>query len=268
MKRDLLTIILAILTFPIFAQELSVIQSTRYFKTVEPNRTIDGGYNFADKNEEERLLFGDFNAHVEFVLAPSFDGMSGLRIYRDSSSQSFVLEVKRIINWKEVNEYINKAYANPSSGGIKVLLSQEQDEQIRERSRLLNERIKSDRLSRYRIQTSRSPIGDSLKNILYFEIKDIISSTSEPCSEKAIGINYPNAKDLKTEDSLVIVQTVTLTEDGTSSTLRCVVGNQLWTLKNHVTEGKQKDVALKLNQIIKEVEAGTFNESKYLEALN
>lgn len=244
------------------------IEPLRFTKTIEPNRTIDGKYNFAEKNDEEKLLFGDFNALVEFVLAPSFDGMSGLRIYRDSSSQTFILEVKRIINWKEVNEYINKEYANPSSGGMKVLLSQEQHEQVRERSRLLNERIKSDRLSRYRIQTSRSPIGDSLKNVLYTVIKDIISSTAEPCSEKAIGNNFPYSKDLKTEDSLVIVQTVTLTEDGTSSTFRCVVGNQLWTLKNHVTEGKQKDAALKLNQIIKDVEAGIFDEAKYLEALN
>lgn len=127
MKRDLLTIILAILTFPIFAQELSVIQSTRYFKTVEPNRTIDGGYNFADKNEEERLLFGDFNAPAEFFFAPSFDGISGLRIYQDSLNQGYLLEAKRVTNWEEVNDQLKAEF--PSDREVRTITLAQWEEQ-------------------------------------------------------------------------------------------------------------------------------------------
>lgn len=241
MKRDLLTIILAILTFPIFAQELSVIQSTRYFKTVEPNRTIDGGYNFAEKNDEEKLLFGDFNAPVEFIFAPSFDGISGLRIYQDSLNQSYLLEAKRVTNWEEVNNRLKAEF--PSDRKVSTITLAQWEEQ-KKQMEANKARKREEWLRRQTIFTQVVQISDTLA-VRFYEIV-----------AKAIG---KARKELKTNAIIT---------DGDEAVFRCVVGDELWTLKYHQPEGEYKALSDLFRRMIADVEAGTFDEAKYLEALN
>lgn len=243
------------------------VETQNFTKSIEPVRTEDGKYNFVDKNDEERLLFGDFNAPVEFVLAPSFDGLSGMRIYMDSSAQSIVLETKRITNWKEVNDYINKKYTPPSAG-IRVLLSPEQERQVRERSRIMNDSIINDRLSRYRVHNRTIQIGGLLKETLYSKLKDAISSQTDTQPEMGVVNDHLENKVFKPGDSIVTIKTVTLIEDGTTSIFRCVVEDELWTLKYHVPEGDFKALSDLFRRMIADVEAGTFDEAKYLGALN
>lgn len=66
-------------------------------------------------------------------------------------------------------------------------------------------------------------------------------------------------KELKTDSNI---------KDGDEAVFRCVVEDELWTLKYHEPEGEYKTLSDLFRQIIADVEAGTFNESKYLEALN
>lgn len=241
MKRDLLTIILAILTFSISAQELSVIQSTRYFKTVEPNRTIDGGYNFAEKNDEEKLLFEDFNAPVEFIFAPSFDGISGLRIYQDSLNQSYLLEAKRVTNWEEVNNQLKAEF--PSDRKVSTITLAQWEEQ-KKQMEANKARKREEWLLRQTIFTQVVQISDTLAVRFYETVA------------KAIG---KARKELKTN---------AIINDGDEVVFRCVVGDELWTLKYHQPEGEYKALSDLFRRMIADVEAGTFDEAKYLEALN
>ena len=64
--------------------------------------SVEGVDNIESKSPLEKVLFGNTNAKVEFVVEPSFEGAYGIRVIKDSSETSSSLDVKRIINWKEV----------------------------------------------------------------------------------------------------------------------------------------------------------------------
>jgi hypothetical protein len=70
----------------------------------------DGFYNLNSKTDVEKLLFGDFNAKLEFFVEPSFEGAYGFRIVRDSLEISYLLELKRINNFDEVSSQPSKEY--------------------------------------------------------------------------------------------------------------------------------------------------------------
>lgn len=241
MKKILSTTLLSVCLFGVsFAQKSEVIQSIRYFKTVEPNRTADGRYNLSGKRYDvEKLLVGDFNALVEYFYAPSFDGAASLRIYRDSLNQTYLLENKRITNLEEVNDYINKTY--PPDNKVRTL-TLAQWEEIRERSRKINESINKDRLSRYRILTRTIPIGDSLADRIYGAVKQVVGNAR---------------KELKMEG---------LITDGYTAIFRCVLGDELWSLNYHIPEGKYKTLSDLFRQMIADVEAECFEEEKYIGA--
>ena len=56
--------------------------------------------------------------------------------------------------------------------------------------------------------------------------------------------------------------------EGYTATLRCVVGDEVWTLTIQEPDGIIKQLVDICNQIIKDVETHTFNESKYIESLD
>lgn len=243
MKMIILTSLLSVCLFGVsFAQKSEVIQSIRYFKTVEPNLTADGTYNLAGKRYDvEKLLVGDFNGVAEYFYAPSFDGAASLRIYRDSLNQTYLLETKRITNWDEVNEYINKTY--PPNRKVQTL-TLAQWEEIRERSREINESINKDRLSRYRILTRTILIGDSLADRIYGAVKQAIGNAR---------------KELKMDGQIA---------DGYTAIFRCVMDdNELWTLRYHEPEGEYRQLSDLFRQMIADIEAGCFEEGKYIQSL-
>ena len=112
-----MTRLAALLTLILFAaQEASEAQHNggRFLKRIENNYTnsirviekdgsVHGMYNLDSKSEMEKRFFGDFNAPVEFFIAPPFEGSSGFRLYRDSTG-GWVLEAKQVANYREVEE--------------------------------------------------------------------------------------------------------------------------------------------------------------------
>lgn len=243
MKRKILTILLSVCLFGVsFAQKSEVIQSTRYFKTVEPNRTADGRYNLSGKRYDvEKLLVGDFNAPAEYFNTPSFDGAAELRIYRDSTDKTYLLETKRITNWDEVNDYINKTY--PPDRKVRTL-TLAQWEEIRERSRERRAERDSDRLSRYHILTRTIPVSDTLAGRIYGIIKQAVGNAR---------------KELKMDG---------LITDGYTAIFRCVVGDELWSLNYHIPEREYKMLSDLFRQMIADVEAECFEEEKYIKTLD
>ena len=82
-------------------------------KRIENNLTMSGAnYNMKSKSDIEKLFFGDFNALTEFCYEPSSEVNpcvpSGFRILRDSLNSSYILEVKRILNYREASEDASK----------------------------------------------------------------------------------------------------------------------------------------------------------------
>lgn len=224
-----------------FAQKYQVVQSTRYVKTVQPDYTAGGTCNFESKNDEEKLLFGDFNAPVEFIFAPSFDGISGLRIYQDSLNQSYLLEAKRVTNWEEVNNQLKAEFPSDRKVSTITLTQWEEKKKQMEANKA---RKREEWLLRQTIFTQVVQISDTLAVRFYETVA------------KAIG---KARKELKTN---------AIINDGDEVVFRCVVGDELWTLKYHQPEGEYKALSDLFRRMIADVEAGTFDEAKYLEALN
>lgn len=241
MKKILSTTLFSVCLVGVsFAQKSETIESIRYFKTVEPNRTADGRYNLSGKRYDvEKLLVGDFNAPAEYFYAPSFDGAASLQIYRDSLDKTYLLETKRITNWDEVNDYINKTY--PPNRKVRTL-TLAQWEEIRERSRQRRAERDSDRLSRYHILTRTVPVSDTLADRIYKAVK------------QAVG--YAR-KELKMNGQIA---------DGYTAIFRCVVGDELWSLNYHIPEGEYKTLSDLFRQMIADVESGCFEEEKYIGA--
>lgn len=96
----------------------------------------------------------------------------------------------------------------------------------------------------YEVKTVSFPIADSLARKLYANV--FIALVTVPSEIKGQGVR-----------------------DGISVTFRCVVDDQVWTLKYHEPdEGdflKLTDVS---TQMVKDAEAGNFDTAKYLEMLN
>lgn len=113
---------------------------TNSIRVIEKDGSVHGMYNLDSKSEMEKRFFGDFNAPVEFFIAPPFEGSSGFRLYRDSTG-GWVLEAKRMTNCREAEEELTKD------------------------SPLM--RLSADTPERYRIEARSIGIGDTLAQRIY-----------------------------------------------------------------------------------------------------
>ena len=111
MKRIIFGYFLCIFSIPFaFSQEVEGhLNSGYYLKRIENNLREGGAnYNMKSKSDIEKLFFGDFNALIEFCYEPSSEVNpcvpSCFRIIRDSLNSSYILEVKRISNYREAAE--------------------------------------------------------------------------------------------------------------------------------------------------------------------
>lgn len=83
-------------------------------ENVQPDGSIKPFSNLDGKTDIENLFFEDFNAPVEYFFEREFIEVLGLRIVRDSSDRYYLLEVKSIPKFQEVNRALEKEY--PSIG--------------------------------------------------------------------------------------------------------------------------------------------------------
>lgn len=113
---------------------------------------------------------------------------------------------------------------------------------------------------------------DSLDTSYLLEVKtkdrksDTIVSRIIPVSDTFADSMY--AKTVTTIDTYTAKGKPAMIFDGDMITFRSVVGSEVWTFTIHEPDGKIKKTSDLFRQIIADVEAGTFDEAKYLEALN
>ena len=215
--------------------------------------SVEGVDNIESKSPLEKVLFGNTNAKVEFVVEPSFEGAYGIRVIKDSSETSSSLEVKRIINWKEVEKQMQKAF--PVKGytiqelNAKIAEREKMSEEERElsilKSRIRNEKREKESLKRYQVHTFIIPISDLFAEKLYAKFVSFIDDFK--------------AKEL--EPNLLM-------GDGETTVFRCIVDQEIWTLSiPFKTEEKARELSDLCKRIIEDAEAGRFDESKYIGSL-
>ena len=212
--------------------------------------SVEGVDNIESKSPLEKVLFGNTNAKIEFVVEPSVEGAYGIRVIKDSSETSSSLEVKRIINWKEVEKQMQKAF--PVKGytiqelNAKIAEREKMSEEERElsilKSRIRNEKREKESLKRYQVQTFIIPISDLFAEKLYAKFVSFIDDFK--------------AKEL--EPNLLM-------GDGETTVFRCIVDQEIWTLSiPFKTEEKARELSDLCKRIIEDAEAGRFDESKYI----
>lgn len=219
---------------------------TRATKTIEDNFAKDTsafkGYNFDSKTPTERLFFGDYNAPFEFYVTPSFEGAYGFRIFRNPVNFSWMFEMKRVLNWDEVDKKIQQEFPHQI---IQVALSQGLDgEAWRQMNRTIWAKQAEESAKLYEVKTVSFPIADSLARKLYANV--FIALATAPPEIKGQGVR-----------------------DGILVTFRCVVDDQVWTLNYHEPdEGDFLKLTDICTQMVNDAEAGNFDTAKYLEMLN
>lgn len=225
------------------------IETTRFSRTVGPNR-MDASDSVVGKQRLDRRFFGDFNARVEYLLEPSSSETFGCRIYRGATDTAYVMEVKRVANYKEVEKQLQKEF--PSIGiPAEDFFStpKEEHERILAHNRKMWRAMAAERLKRYRIEAHSIPISDRLADRLYETTREGIRSV-EP------------EKKRYTADGDEIT---TVIFDGAVATFRCVVDDDMvWVLRYHAPTGELKRLSELFRAMIADVEAGTFDEAKYL----
>ena len=214
---------------------------------------MDASDSVVGKQRLDRWFFGDFNARVEYLLEPLFSETFGGRIYRGATDTAYVLEVKRVANYKEVEEQLQKEFprVGTSVTDFAGLSAQEQQTRLAH-NRKMRRAMAAERLKRYWIETHSIPISDRLADRLYTAAKEGV-------------FNVMPEKKRYTEDGSEIITTKIC--DGDVATFRCVVDDAVWTLRYHEPEGRLKTLSDLFRAMIADVGAGTFDEAKYLDAL-
>ncbi|MDR2037531.1 MAG: hypothetical protein LBQ60_06370 [Bacteroidales bacterium] len=231
----------------------------RFLKKAEYNLFSKGGtfngltfgdsYNLSSKTDTEKLLFGNFNAPVEFFYSPSFEDEFGFRIRRDSLDTSFILEVKWVANYSEARKMASKE-AGKEDHRINLPIKQLDSlprnvfNLIFDHNKTIGSKIYSKELPKLLKADGRSfPISDQLAGKMYEKMVSFIGNF------KAIGVPH-------------------IISDGYSVTFRTVVDDEVWSLYIH----EPQENALKLSdlcrQIMTDAMDGKPDEAKYIKLLN
>lgn len=215
-------------------------------------------YNLSGKSVNEKFLFGDMNAEVEFFTEPSFSSPYGLRIIRDSLNFSH-LEIREVANYGEVEKRLGEKYSNKylvfgpdELDKFKDFkLSDEEKEAMAAHNREMGAKREEERWELYRKEVHSVPVTDAFAQLLFERVSFAIDTFKGVSSRKIV--------------NGMILENVIL--DGDTRIFRCVVDDEVWMLKVHEPTGRTKALATICDNIFNDVKEHTFREEKYLEEL-
>jgi hypothetical protein len=254
MKRIIIACIVCGFSIPFaFSQKLEDRLNCGLFsKRVEYNLTM-GGANIESKKDIEKLFFGDFNSMVEFCYMPSSEVNpcvpSGFRIIRDSLNSSYILEVKRISNYREASKEASKVAKKMQESKILDIparivdsLSRDVLNQIWEYNRnisnnkVYNKMYFEELPKHFKVEVKSIPISNQFAEKLYKTMVSFIDNF------KAKGV--PPS-----------------TFDGYSVSFRTVVDDELWSLGIHMPGGNANIMANLCMKIIMNANDNQLDES-------
>ena len=258
MKRVLFFLLLPALQLGVAAGRTTT-QTENTEKTNRPSRIVGPRLASSDslltgKKALDKRFFGDFNARMEYLFEPSFSETMGLRVFKRGTDTAYRLEVKRVVNYKEVEDQVQKEFpmAGTTVADLAGLSEKEQRERLTHNKEVIARRAQES-LKRYKIRTTSVPISDRFAERLFETTKTTICST------------VPEEKRYSKEGYEII----TVINDGAHATFRCAEDeSKVWTLQYHESEGQVRVLSDLFRAMIADVEAGRFDEAKYREALN
>ena len=215
-------------------------ESGRSLKRVENNILIlDSGYNLDSKKELEIRFFDKFNGLVEYFCDnTSNSGAFGFRI--NKSNTNYILEVKYISNFKELQQKVSKKYPTI---GISGTVSQDSLKKVIAHNSAMFKKGREELSENFQIETLTFPIGNQFVEILHQKMVWCIDSYK--------------------------IKGVPLVMRGVSDVVfRAVVDDEVWTLR---ILNPKDDYLLKMSnlcrQIINDAKAGELDESEYMTVL-
>ena len=240
----------------VLSQDADHIVGGHFLKRIEYNMIAQGiteadsRYNLDSKSILERMLFGNINSTVEFILENSPEGDDGIlafRIFRNTGMDSYQLEIMRAPDIKKIHEArdfistkVNKITFPPELMGM---ISLEGRELIWGHNREVDRIKYSDDLYKpYRPKSKTFSIKSKFAEKLHDKMAALIDNF------KAIGIPP-------------------ISLDGYEVTFRTIVENEVWSLRIHMP---QKNVLMMTNfcrQIIVDADINKPDEMKYIELL-
>ena len=228
--------------------------------SMEENRQ-GGKPNMDSKGEIEKLLFGDFNALVEFFYSPAEElvgkiAPSGFRVVRDSLYASFSIEVKFISNFEDV---IHGVIHNTALSGNMWQPWHGEEERRRQQAELRT--LQRERqLQLFTVSSLSFPINQSLAERIQEKLKTFISVFEEENP-------FPPIRSFSEELGYWIESRVEVV-GGDSVTFRTVVNDEVWSLWIHAPRNKALEFSTLFRQMIEDAKVGEFNEERYMEILN
>ena len=231
---------------PVFSQGTnSSNNGGEFLKRIEYNRRVFNTYNFDSKGEGEKRFFGDFNAPVEFFYDHSFDGQSGFRLVWDSLKGSNTIEVKFILNFKEIQKKSYEKYPlrTLSSSEMDVLPKDSLDLISKQNYENMQKAQEEQRKLGGNIDSRSFPVSNQFADILYKKMVSIIGNF------KGSGI-------------------APLINDGYRVTFRTVVDDEVWSLSIHCPQEKALKMADICIQILKDAKNNQLDEAKYIKLLD
>jgi hypothetical protein len=230
MKKIVITSFLCMLFIPIaISQNGEHVNGGNFLKRIEYNIHFSTVYNFDSKGDVEKLFFGEFNAPVEFFYDPSFEASTkGASGFRIVRDS---LKSSYVVEIKHIPNH-EKVYREVWDR-YSTMVDYEEKYKL----------FKKEQIKLFKIETLSFPVSDQFAENLYKKTVSLIDNF------KAKGV------------SPIIV-------DGYSVTFRTVVDDEVWSLWIHMPQGNALKMVDLCRQIITDVEANTFEESKYVELLD
>jgi hypothetical protein len=207
-----------------------------FTKRIEYSLLGSGDHNLNGKTEIEKLFFGDFNADLEFLIEPSFEGAYGFRIVGDSLKTSYRIEIKTVNNYDEVTAALNKEYPLKGFPAEKMSsISKEEREQSQQHNLAMIEKHRQESFLRYKVDTLTFPVTDDFAAKLY--------STTVAAIKNFKGKGTPP-----------------MCFDGFSATFRCIVEDELWTLTVHMPANELLQLTNTFKQLIEDIKTNDVDK--------
>lgn len=200
-------------------------------------------HNVEVKKDIEKLFFGDFNAPVEYIFVPPFEGACALRIYNDSLKKTDILEIKYILNYVELQEEMEEEYPLIGFSSFKEMKT---SDWAREHNQEMTKKTYEEMFRRFQGKSICFPVSNQFAKAFFGRIVSFIDNF------KATGVP-PN----------IILHSY-------DATFRTVVEDEVWSLRIC----KPQSEALQLSDLFRQIIAdkikgeGGINEDKYLKLLN
>ncbi|MEA4918748.1 hypothetical protein [Proteiniphilum sp.] len=199
-----------------------------------------GGFNSSSKEEMEIKLFGKSNAFVEFFHLPSRAGASGFRVVKNDSTLTYVVEIRYITNYEELQEEMSKKYLTIGIPGP-FSVSEDSMRKIKSYNTAALNKQKEERSEKYDIESLTFPVSPQFAEELHKKMVSFIGNfKGKGVPRRIIG--------------------------GHSVVFRNVVEDEVWSLR--IKNPKVHPLKELCIQILVDAKTNQLDESKYMAVLN